>query len=334
MINPARKLTIKTSPLVMLETVVVLEIVVALVSVFISVWVDFEQIYLQLSFNQFLSFSIFSTIGLTLIQLVTIFVSFVFWYSEKYFADKNSIMYHRWPFKPRIIAYMKDIESVTASQYFFERLFGIGTLLIKIKEVPRLIRLFQIPNPQLSLKLINSLRNPKSTANGHLQKLISQGENKQMEFKSSFFWDYMTGQPNKELHKPVIKSIAAFLNSSGGTLLIGVSDKHEILGIEPDLNVVKTKSTDGYENLLVTTFNALVGIEHSRYLDITFPKTAGKIICSVKVHPSPHPVYVKFSDSEEFFIRTGNSSRPLSIREATEYIQNRFSLKPTPVAVV
>lgn len=327
MINPARKLSIKTSPLVMLETIIVLEIVVALVSVFISVWVDFEQIYFQFSFNQFLSFSIFSTIALTVIQLVTIFVSFVFWYSEKYFVDKNSILYHRWPFKPKKVVCMKDIETVTASQNLFERLFGIGTLLIKVRDQEKVIRLFQIPNPQLSSRLINSLRNPKSTTNGQLQKLIAGGENKQLEFKSSFFWDYVTNQPNKELHKPVIKSLAAFLNTSGGTLLIGVSDQREILGIEPDLNVVKTKSTDGYENLLVTTFNSLVGIEHSRYLDITFPKISGKTICVVKVQQSPHPVYVNFSDSEEFFIRAGNSSRPLSIREATEYIQNRFAPK-------
>jgi membrane protein YdbS with pleckstrin-like domain len=329
MANPARKFSIKTSPLLMLETIIVLEIMVALVSVFISVWVDFEKLYFQLSFNQFLSFSIFSTIALLLIQLVTIFIAFIFWYSEKYSLDKNSIIYHRWPFKPKTVISQKEIESVSVTQNFFARLFGIGTLIIQTKNSPRPIRLRQIPNPQLAQRLINSIRNPKSTPNGQLQKLIAGGENRQLEFKSSFFWDYQTNQPNRELHKPVVKCLASFLNSSGGTLLIGVSDKREILGIEPDLNVVKTKSTDGYENLIVTTFNSFVGIELSRYLEITFPRISGKVICVIKVQPSPHPAFVKFSDSEEFFIRAGNSSRPLSIREATEYIQNRFASKPS-----
>jgi predicted HTH transcriptional regulator len=41
-------------------------------------------------------------------------------------------------------------------------------------------------------------------------------------------------QIQKALRKSITKTIAAFLNTLGGTLLIGVSDSGNVLGIEPD----------------------------------------------------------------------------------------------------
>ena len=41
-------------------------------------------------------------------------------------------------------------------------------------------------------------------------------------------------QVQKALRKSITKTIAAFLNTVGGTLLIGVSDSGAVLGIEPD----------------------------------------------------------------------------------------------------
>ena len=50
-----------------------------------------------------------------------------------------------------------------------------------------------------------------------LQILINQGESEQLEFKTSF-------------GKETIEALSAFANSLGGTVLIGISDKGEVLG--------------------------------------------------------------------------------------------------------
>lgn len=51
-----------------------------------------------------------------------------------------------------------------------------------------------------------------------LKSLIHKGENKTLEFKERF-------------KDEILKTISAFANSSGGTLLLGVKDNGEICGI-------------------------------------------------------------------------------------------------------
>lgn len=67
-----------------------------------------------------------------------------------------------------------------------------------------------------------------------LEELIAEGESDGLEFKSSLRWSYQGACLDKRLEDVILKSIAAFANREGGTLLIGVSDEGEILGIEHD----------------------------------------------------------------------------------------------------
>ncbi len=54
-----------------------------------------------------------------------------------------------------------------------------------------------------------------------LKELISQGESEILEFKESL-----------QLENEIGKSVSAFSNSKGGIILIGVSDKREIKGVQ------------------------------------------------------------------------------------------------------
>ena len=40
--------------------------------------------------------------------------------------------------------------------------------------------------------------------------------------------------------------------------------------------------------------------------------------------PSPRPIFVKDEDGEHLYIRTGNSTRPLTSREAVGYCKQRW----------
>ena len=53
----------------------------------------------------------------------------------------------------------------------------------------------------------------------NIKKLISEGENQFVELK-------------REFSEGVLKTISAFANTSGGTLLIGVNDKKEVVGLD------------------------------------------------------------------------------------------------------
>jgi len=156
--------------------------------------------------------------------------------------------------------------------------------------------------------------------------IIAQGETQNIEFKSSLQWDYYQHKVNKDLYAPVMKNISAFVNTSSGTLLIGVDDKGQILGLESDMISMKKHYIDGFENVFNMDFTQMIGVEFRQHLEITFPNLDGKVIGFNSINPAHHPVYMVHKGQEYFYIRAGNASQPLSVSTANTYIQNHFEL--------
>src|ERR1019366_8408678 len=69
---------------------------------------------------------------------------------------------------------------------------------------------------------------PKS-ADQEVAALIAGGESITVEFKSSARWDVKQNTQNKAMEQIIVKTVAAFLNAEGGTLLIGVDDAGQVL---------------------------------------------------------------------------------------------------------
>ncbi|MEJ7741378.1 MAG: ATP-binding protein [Nocardioidaceae bacterium] len=59
-------------------------------------------------------------------------------------------------------------------------------------------------------------------------ELIDNDEDSFVEFKSTARWDLREGRRSKDMEDSIVKSVAAFLNSGDGTLLIG--DRSRPLG--------------------------------------------------------------------------------------------------------
>jgi type I restriction enzyme, R subunit len=67
------------------------------------------------------------------------------------------------------------------------------------------------------------------------EELIKRGESKTLEFKSTLRWSLKEDRrDDKGVTHAALKTIAAFLNTDGGDLLIGVGDDGSIVGIEAD----------------------------------------------------------------------------------------------------
>jgi type I restriction enzyme R subunit len=72
-------------------------------------------------------------------------------------------------------------------------------------------------------------------AHRNAEELSKRGESKTLEFKSTLRWNLKEDrQDDKFVTHAVLKTIAAFLNTDGGDLLIGVADDGSIVGIERD----------------------------------------------------------------------------------------------------
>lgn len=154
-----------------------------------------------------------------------------------------------------------------------------------------------------------------------IKELVKNDESISLEYKSSARWDYNKNQVNKDLEKAIVKTIAGFLNTEGGTLVIGMDDKKRVLGIENDAGTLSKRSEDGYRQYITALVTSYLGVELSSFIKISFEKYNEKELCLLDVVESPYPVFVREKEDREFYIRTANSTRQLNAEEVYKYIQ-------------
>jgi len=151
--------------------------------------------------------------------------------------------------------------------------------------------------------------------------IINDGEGDAIEFKSTLRWDIRAGKTNPAIEHACLKTIAAFLNSSGGTLLIGVRDDGSIEGIETD----RLPNEDKFLLHLWTLIRTCLGRDFSPYIRTRLEKAGEKTVCIVSCQPSSRPVFLRQAGfSEEMYIRVGPSSNAMSISEALTYIEDHY----------
>lgn len=150
--------------------------------------------------------------------------------------------------------------------------------------------------------------------------LINSGESETVEFKSSLRWDYKLKRANKELEIIVLKTLAGFLNYKGGTLLIGVADSGEILGLKQDYITLKNKDRDGFEQHLIQMVSDKLGTFVCTLIHVMFHSLQQNDICRIIVDASKHPIYLQDGNKMLFFVRTGNTTRELNTKETVAYL--------------
>ncbi|MBX9895684.1 MAG: DUF262 domain-containing protein [Nitrosomonas sp.] len=163
-----------------------------------------------------------------------------------------------------------------------------------------------------------------------LEEMIAEGEGDELEFKSSLRWDFKEQGPNKKLEEVILKTIAAFANGQGGTLLIGVDDDGKILGLEGDYHALGGANRDKFELHLRNLLNGNLGMAFvTSKIKISFPSIGESEICQVDIQPSTKPLVISVKDKngqsqEKFYVRSGNSSQELSLNEMQAYLSERF----------
>ena len=158
-----------------------------------------------------------------------------------------------------------------------------------------------------------------------VRRLIAGGESETLEFKSSLRWDHRKERVNKALEGVVVKTLAGFLNAAGGTLLIGVNDHGNPVGLADDYRSLSRWDRDGFElhlqGLLVRDLGESAA---SSFLAVNFHEIDGQDICQVTVERSDHPIYVEHQNEAIFYLRVGNGTRALPVNEVVKYVQTRW----------
>ena len=160
-----------------------------------------------------------------------------------------------------------------------------------------------------------------STSKKSIDSLLKEDESSSLEYKSSVRWDYRQNKINKDLEHAILKTVAGFSNTEGGTLLIGISDEKEILGLDKDYSTLKRKDKDGMLQHISTILITALGKDVINSIYIEMVSLAGKDLCRIDVFKGKYPVFVSTKNKDEFFIRTANMTTPLNPKESYEYIK-------------
>lgn len=177
------------------------------------------------------------------------------------------------------------------------------------------------------------LQRPPPTS---IPDLLAGGETDHVEFKSTARVNVRTGEKDPRMELVIAKTLAAFLNGDGGTLLIGVDDGGVPLGLDLDYSTLRTADADRYELWLRDLMSTMLGQNAAAGADVAVeavPTDDGtREVCRISVSASPRPVYLVPSKNapREFWVRIGNSTRQLAVDQAAEYVMHRWPLNLGP----
>jgi type I restriction-modification system DNA methylase subunit len=154
--------------------------------------------------------------------------------------------------------------------------------------------------------------------------LVAQGENAQLEFKETLEADTRTGEKLPALVLSALKTVAAFLNADGGTLLLGVADSGDIKGLQRDLALFG-KANANYDKLelkLRNLFRDRLDPNPLGRVKISFEHLSEGDVCRVDVKPQADITHV---DGKEVYVRVGNRTEKLEGASLTRWIRERSS---------
>ena len=158
------------------------------------------------------------------------------------------------------------------------------------------------------------------------REIIAAGEGALLEFKSTLRMNLHTNKNDDAITHACLKTVAAFLNTDGGQLLIGVADDGSIVGIERD----GFQNQDKFQLHLWNTLKQAFGEAATMNVNTEVLAVNDKSICLVECKPSTEPVICKVKGGvEEFYIRTGPATTPVTPSAMLAYIPRHFA-KPTP----
>jgi len=183
---------------------------------------------------------------------------------------------------------------------------------------------------QFSLSKMRTLLVSLNLATGDelIKNLILSDESKTVEFKQTITYCLRTKKREQYITDSWVKTIAAFLNTNGGSLLVGISDKKEVVGLDHEMQTFfKQGGQNNNDNLLKYVKNIIkdyIGEEFYPYIEFNLHNVEEKKILWVKCKASDKPVWIK---GEDFYVRSNPATDKLVGDKQYSYILARFETR-------
>ena len=201
----------------------------------------------------------------------------------------------------------------------------IATLPTTAEEVDDAVLVRIRSDPALRARLLEETIGTTATRTPTTEELLSDDVSRAVEYKQTARWNVREQRKDKTMEQVVAKTVAGMLNDQGGTLLIGVTDGREPVGLDDDYAQVKPTNAASYINWLTTMFNNSLGHAAARRLEIYIDQVNGRDICRIDVQASSRPIWVKTKGgSDILYQRRNKSTRQVPANETEEFITDRF----------
>lgn len=205
----------------------------------------------------------------------------------------------------------------------------IALTYCRLSSLSQAIRDFQTDlalNPRSSVAIKDQLENMleqigELTDSDKVMSLSRSGESKTVEFKESFSLDVRKGTKENYIELSALKTLVAFLNTEGGTLLVGVSDKGELLGINKEVDKLY-KNNDKFLLHLKNQIKQRIGEQYYPFINQRIVSVSGSYILMIECSKSSNPCYL---DSKDFFVRTNPATDKLEGPKLVGYVQSHFN---------
>lgn len=202
---------------------------------------------------------------------------------------------------------------------YIDKPFQFEEVLARVRkhlEIHARERQLEQANEELEARLGEGFRDLNDAS---VATVIKEGESDQLEFKSTLRWNLHTNKSDKRMENACLKTIAAYLNSGGGTLMVGVDDEGVALGLETD----KFSNEDKLLlHLNTLTMNHLGG-EFAQLIKATIHTVDEQRVLVVQCLHSVEPVFFRRDNDEYFYVRTGPATAALSPSEVIAYLKGR-----------
>ena len=179
-------------------------------------------------------------------------------------------------------------------------------------------------DPEIRALLMEQLLGAHATWARPTEQLLS-GETREVEYKQTARWNVREQRKDRAMEEVIVKTVAGMLNDHGGTLLIGVTDDGDPVGLHDDYAQVKPPNADGFVNWLDTLFENRLGHAGANRLSIRMDQINGHDICRIDIPASSRPIWVKnLKGSDSLYQRRNNSTRAVPTDEIDSFLTDCF----------
>ena len=177
-------------------------------------------------------------------------------------------------------------------------------------------------------------------------------ESKTVEYKKTIIFSSKTHEPGEDKLSEIVETCAAFMNTDGGELYLGIDDKGFVTGIEGDLAHLEkvpvygldgetdaeysySATDDGFQRKLINAIKMYISVDAATTLidgpffmtDEKSGLTYAKLI--VKAIEKPGVVYFgskRYGSPRKVFVRIGASTEVLEGEDLVAFMQNRLGV--------